>query len=157
MRQCSYSCSRVIRNPIPVWLLRPMLIGWCAVLLVAGCRCFRRTVLFPSLFPAVFSFFFFILLRMGKSKAQVHHTSTYFHACCASIQLKYIRNPALAEAFVSSRGNDSASCPTGGHRYYSSSVSRRFFFRLLQIVHTSDSTLSSSSVVYSCQIQNMCR
>ena len=32
-----------------------------------------------------FFFFFFILRRMGKSKALAHHTSTYFHSRRVSI------------------------------------------------------------------------
>ena len=35
---------------------------------------------------------------MGKSKAQAHHTSTYFHMRRVSISLSCFRNPALAGA-----------------------------------------------------------
>ena len=39
----------------------------------------------PHAFLCLFSFFFFILRRMGKNKALAHHTSTYFHTRRVSI------------------------------------------------------------------------
>ena len=55
--------------------------------------------------------FFCILQRMGKNKAQAHHTSTYFHARCVSIKLSCFRNPALAGASFWSHYSHSVSCP----------------------------------------------
>ena len=69
-------------------------------------------------------FSFFILRRVGKDTAQAHRASTYFYTRRVSIQLNYIRNPALAGVSFGSRGSDSLSCPVpiGGPRYYYSNV-----------------------------------
>ena len=54
---------------------------------------------------------FFILRRMGKNKAQAHHTSTYFHTRRVSIELSCFRNPMLAGVSFGSHHSDSVSCP----------------------------------------------